>query len=455
VSRALVVAELATGALRPGTTQFVCWNRGPNQLENVKGDPEKSCFQMEGGNEMKVKRGLALATGILVFVAVDTAKAAKWADTPSGLDLLITDARVDLSASTLLIRGRNLDNGAAPTVKLGDATLAVSSYDANAITAELPAGIHAGDYLLIVTTGTAVMNYDAFNLTIGAVGPQGPQGAMGPQGPAGPQGAVGPQGPQGEQGPEGPAGPQGPPGSQGPQGPQGLPGDIGPQGPRGNDGTDGLSCWDSNGNGVKDADEDLNQDGSWDAADCQGSVELQSVRERLAYLEVRLANSDFDNDGYSVAEGDCDDSNPAANPAGNDIQGDNIDNDCDGEIDNTPSDLDSDGDGLADLDEINIYSTDPSKPDTDNDSLPSYYRSEPYACGCHSVCDYEIFNTCLSYHTECYTCYRNVEVPAVNMNDGQEVNYYLTDPTEWDTDGDGKGDGQEVRDGTDPLDPAS
>jgi hypothetical protein len=63
-------------------------------------------------------------------------------------------------------------------------------------------------------------------------------------------GAVGPQGPQGEQGPAGAPGPQGP---QGPAGPGG-----------------GLNCWDTDGDGNQDANEDVNNDGIWNALDCRG-----------------------------------------------------------------------------------------------------------------------------------------------------------------------------------------
>ncbi len=68
---------------------------------------------------------------------------------------------------------------------------------------------------------------------------------------------------------------------------------------------------------------------------------------------------------------------------------------------------DTDGDGLRDVDEINIYNTDPLDPDTDDDGL----------------------------------------------NDGDEVNVYNTDPLNADTDGGTVGDGVEVANGTDPLDP--
>jgi hypothetical protein len=36
-------------------------------------------------------------------------------------------------------------------------------------------------------------------------------------------------------------------------------------------GTPGLACWDLNGNGQADAEEDINGDGVWDAQDCQGA----------------------------------------------------------------------------------------------------------------------------------------------------------------------------------------
>ncbi len=94
---------------------------------------------------------------------------------------------------------------------------------------------------------------------------QGVQGVAGPQGPQGPIGATGPQGPQGPQGPIGATGPQGP---QGPQGPTGA---TGPQGPQGSQGNDGLACWDIDGDGFRDWWEDTNNDGNWDANDCQGA----------------------------------------------------------------------------------------------------------------------------------------------------------------------------------------
>jgi hypothetical protein len=53
-------------------------------------------------------------------------------------------------------------------------------------------------------------------------------------------------------------------------GPPGPPGEAGPPGPPGAAGANGLHCWDLNGNGLADPEEDRNGDGSIDARDCQG-----------------------------------------------------------------------------------------------------------------------------------------------------------------------------------------
>jgi OmcA/MtrC family decaheme c-type cytochrome len=57
-------------------------------------------------------------------------------------------------------------------------------------------------------------------------------------------------------------------GCEGDDGAAGAPGANGAAGAAGADGTDGLDCWDLNDNGVGDPDEDLNNDGLFDANDC-------------------------------------------------------------------------------------------------------------------------------------------------------------------------------------------
>ncbi len=81
----------------------------------------------------------------------------------------------------------------------------------------------------------------------------------------------GPAGIDGIAGPPGPAGPAGVDGIVGPPGPAGIDGIAGPPGPAGANGTNGMNCWDSNGDGVNDASEDVNGDGAYDTLDCQGS----------------------------------------------------------------------------------------------------------------------------------------------------------------------------------------
>ncbi|RME37262.1 MAG: hypothetical protein D6788_09850, partial [Planctomycetota bacterium] len=56
------------------------------------------------------------------------------------------------------------------------------------------------------------------------------------------------------------------------RGADGADGAAGPAGPAGPAGADGLNCWDLNGNGVRDPEEDTNGDGVWDARDCQGAA---------------------------------------------------------------------------------------------------------------------------------------------------------------------------------------
>ena len=168
---------------------------------------------------------------------------------------------------------------------------------------------------------------------IGQKGPQGPQGPQGPrglnagEGPMGSPGDIGPRGPQGDQGPpgntlaprgdiglQGPQGdagtaigsqgPTGPQGDTGPNGPRGIPGLIGSQGPPGLKGLRGIKgppsneigptgplgppgenaiffgpfgptglhggdCFDPC-NDQSDCGGDVNGDGIFNAADCQG-----------------------------------------------------------------------------------------------------------------------------------------------------------------------------------------
>ena len=67
--------------------------------------------------------------------------------------------------------------------------------------------------------------------------------------------------------------------------------------------------------------------------DNNNSVDLES---RVQNLEDRLQNSDLDNDGFTPAEGDCNDADASINPDMYEVI-DNIDNNCDGLIDDCES----------------------------------------------------------------------------------------------------------------------
>jgi subtilisin-like proprotein convertase family protein len=80
-----------------------------------------------------------------------------------------------------------------------------------------------------------------------------------------------------------------------------------------------------------------------------------------------VPDADADVDGWYWFQ-DCNESNPLINPAMPEVL-DGIDNDCDDEIDEDYAGIDSDLDGLLDLNEYNVYLTDPFDNDTDDDGL--------------------------------------------------------------------------------------
>jgi hypothetical protein len=184
-----------------------------------------------------------LASGLVALVCMGLAGGFTSALAKSAAPPVITSAVADYVASTITINGTSFGTG-TPIVRLAGVGLAVKTSSSTQIITALPSGTASGTYLLKVTV--AGQTDSTFEVTLGAVGPQGPIGARGPAGangaagPQGPQGAAGPQGPAGAAGAQGPAGPQGVTGAAGPAGANGIAGPAGPSGPPGPPGQNGA-----------------------------------------------------------------------------------------------------------------------------------------------------------------------------------------------------------------------
>ena len=84
-------------------------------------------------------------------------------------------------------------------------------------------------------------------------------------------------------------------------------------------------------------------------------------------LSILSAQSDCDGDGYTPAQGDCDDADPTRHPGAAEVC-DCIDNDCDGTVDRPDcAGFDSDGDGIACGADNCPLVANPSQSDADSD----------------------------------------------------------------------------------------
>ncbi len=100
-------------------------------------------------------------------------------------ELFITKIFVDFDGTCsgfpeIAITGENFDNGDPPDVTIGifPVPLTVCFAAATLIVAELPANFPDGDYRVTVETGPSATGHDAYDLTIGAVGPAGDPTAL-------------------------------------------------------------------------------------------------------------------------------------------------------------------------------------------------------------------------------------------------------------------------------------
>jgi len=122
----------------------------------------------EVNKPMGAIRNLGAAVAWLICSA-----AMAYAQTPT-----IVSAIVNSATQQITITGVSLTPATgAPVVKLNSMTLTLVSSSSTLIVADLPTGLAAGTYRLIVNNGSATPG--VFDVTNGAVGPQGPAGPAG------------------------------------------------------------------------------------------------------------------------------------------------------------------------------------------------------------------------------------------------------------------------------------
>ena len=95
---------------------------------------------------------------------------------------------------------------------------------------------------------------------------------------------------------------------------------------------------------------------------------------------------------------------------------------------------DKDGDAVPDYDEINSYYTDPNNSDTDGDGYS----------------DWTELNNGFSPHNPERVKLEDCDTDSDGLSDRMELNFH-TNLIKMDTDGDGYGDGDEIKNGYDPL----
>ena len=193
-----------------------------------------------------------------------------------------------------------------------------------------------------------------------------------------------------------------------------------------------------------------NQAFKWQAGVEQEVFNFKNTGKCLGAVE--LINNDTD--PFNPPTGNSIDTNPG-NQFSNSFWGDVNDNDYMGnygEAADCTLTLDTDGDGLLDLVELNTTKTDPLKVDTDGDGLTdgtefNTTKTDPLKA--------DTDGDGLTDGTEVNTTKTDplkADTDADGLTDGTEVNTTKTDPLKADTDGDGLTDGVEVNTSkTDPL----
>ncbi len=224
---------------------------------------------------------------------------------------------------------------------------------------------------------------------------------------------------------------------------------------------------DTDGDGLLDGEEDVNGDGA--SPNTIGDTGTVGSGESNPGLQDTDGDGLLDGEEVHGADGipgSGDETSPLDRDTDDGGASDGAEVLVDGTDPLEPSDdrVDSDGDGLSDYAEDNIYGTDKYNPDTDGDGLTD--GSEVQTHGTDPL-DADSDNDGLSDGAEVAGADGDPGTPDATdpldddtdddgLSDGEEVLVTGTDPNVPDSDGDGLTDGQEVGTwGTDPLDPDS
>jgi hypothetical protein len=157
----------------------------------------------------------------------------------------------------------------------------------------------------------------------------------------------------------------------------------------------------------------------------------------------------------------------AAPAAAADTDGDGLDDATEAIYGTNPNDKDSDDDGLEDISELHpVLRSNPLDPDTDDDGLTDGNEWFDLATSMHDPdtdddgvgdaqevaagTDPLVANAAPAPPVDPAPAERP-DRDGDGLYDDDEVGVYGTDPDDWDTDGDGSSDGEEVYYGTDPL----
>lgn len=141
-----------------------------------------------------------------------------------------------------------------------------------------------------------------------------------------------------------------------------------------------------------------------------------------------------------------------------DSDGDGLSDTQEASLGTNPQNPDTDGDGLNDGDEVNMHRTDPLNPDTDGDGFPDGFEVRAAAFGYDPLTpnppsrrDSDGDGLSDVDEIQLGTDPLNQDTDGDGLSDGDEVNTYHTDPLSTDSDRDGLSDGDEINiHGTDP-----